>query len=131
MSGGEYSGGLVSAAKARQWLPDLQVVYATGSPESLAGHQVAAWELVLLNPLQMRRQRAAVAAVFGGRFALLCRGIIAIRRQRRRCRAEGQRELVRVHTLGALPKAGPPQVVDDLLQGGDARPSRPLRPRRA
>ncbi|MBV1800442.1 response regulator [Siccirubricoccus sp. G192] len=52
--------GLMLAAKARQWLPDLQVVYATGSPEKLAGHQVAAWERVFLKPFDLTMLTAAV-----------------------------------------------------------------------
>jgi CheY-like chemotaxis protein len=57
---GPGADGLVLAAKARQWLPDLQVVYATGSPEKLAGYQVAAWERVFLKPIDLTMLTAAV-----------------------------------------------------------------------
>ena len=75
----------------------------------------------LLDALQMRWQRAAVAAPFGSRFALRRRGVVASARRRRRYRPEGQRELARIDMLGALPEARPPQVVDHLLEGDDAR----------
>lgn len=42
----------------------------------------------------MRRQRAAVAAAFGGRLALRRRRIVAIRRRRQRCPAQGERKLI-------------------------------------
>lgn len=42
--------GLVLATKARQRLPNLQVVYATGSPEKFAGHAFAPWEKRFAKP---------------------------------------------------------------------------------
>ncbi|MDN3564899.1 response regulator [Paeniroseomonas aquatica] len=42
--------GLVLASKARRRLPDLQVVYATGSPEKFVGHVLAPWEKRFAKP---------------------------------------------------------------------------------
>lgn len=74
----------------------------------------------LLDALQVRRQRAAVAAALGGRLALRRWRIVATRRRWRRICAEGQRKLTRIDALDALPEARPPQVVDDLLELRDA-----------
>ena len=47
---GSGDDGLMLAAKARASLPDLQVVYATGSPDRLAGRRLALWEKVFIKP---------------------------------------------------------------------------------
>ena len=76
----------------------------------------------LLDPLQVRRQMAAVAAPLGMRLAATRgRVVVARRRWSGRCRAESQGQLPGVDLLGALAEAGPAQVVDDLLQRHDAR----------
>ena len=79
----------------------------------------------LLDPLQVRRQLAAVAAPLGMRLAA-ARGWVVVARRRwsgwRRRESQGQ--LPGVDALGALAEAGPAQVVDDLLQRRDARLSR-------
>ena len=65
---------------------------------------------------------AAVAAPLGMRLAATRGWVVVARRWwsgwRRR---ESQGQLAGVDTLGALAKAGPAQVVDDLLQRHDAR----------
>jgi len=70
----------------------------------------------------VRRQMAAVAAPLGMRLAATRGWVVVARRWwsgwRRR---ESQGQLAGVDTLGALAKAGPAQVVDDLLQRRDAR----------
>jgi hypothetical protein len=75
----------------------------------------------LLDPLQVRRQMAAVAAPLGARLVAPRRRIVVARRRWRRCRRESQDQLPGVDALGALAEAGPAQVVDDLLQRRDAR----------
>jgi hypothetical protein len=79
----------------------------------------------LLDPLQVRRQVAAVAPPLGMRLAAT-RGWVVVARWRwsgwRRRESQGQ--LPGVDALGALAEAGPTQVVDDLLQRRDARLSR-------
>src|SRR3954453_3479097 len=89
---------------------------------------VATWAMAvgkvqhLLDPLQVRRQVAAVAAPLGMRLAAT-RGWVVVARRRwsgwRRRESQGQ--LPGVDMLGALAEAGPAQVVDDLLQRYDAR----------
>ena len=55
--------GLVLAEQARRHLPDLQVVYATGSPEKLTGHSVAAWEKVFYKPFNPNSLATTVLAL--------------------------------------------------------------------
>lgn len=59
---GQGDDGLVLAAKARLLLPDLHVVYVTGSPERLAGRRIAAWETVFFKPYRMALLSAVVSA---------------------------------------------------------------------
>ncbi|MBL6081658.1 response regulator [Belnapia sp. T18] len=47
---GPGDNGLVLAAKLRLRFPNLQIVYATGSPEKFAGHTFSPWEKVFLKP---------------------------------------------------------------------------------
>ena len=62
----------------------------------------------LLDPLQVRRQRTAVAAPFGGGLAVPFRGVVVVSRRRGRIRPEEQRELAGIDALGAAPEACPP-----------------------
>jgi CheY-like chemotaxis protein len=55
--------GLVLAEQARRHLPDLQVVYATGSPEKLTGRSVAAWENVFYKPFNPNSLATTVFAL--------------------------------------------------------------------
>jgi DNA-binding NtrC family response regulator len=55
--------GLVLATKARQRWPELQVIYATGSPEKLTGHSFAPWERVFYKPFNPTALATAVFAV--------------------------------------------------------------------
>ena len=88
---------------------------------------VATWAMAvgkvqhLLDPLQVRRQMAAVAAPLGMRLAAARGRVVVARRRWRRCRRESQDQLPGVDALGALAEAGPAQVVDDLLQCRDPR----------
>ena len=54
--------GLVLAAKARRRWPELQVIYATGSPEKLEGHSVRPWEKVFFKPFDPAALAAAIFA---------------------------------------------------------------------
>jgi CheY-like chemotaxis protein len=47
---GPGDNGLVLAANARMHLPNLQIVYATGSPEILSGHILSPWEKAFFKP---------------------------------------------------------------------------------
>ena len=55
--------GLILAAKARACLPQLLVIYATGSPEKLIGHDLAPWQSVFLKPFDPTALAAAVTAL--------------------------------------------------------------------
>lgn len=55
--------GLLLAAKARRHLPNLQVVYATGSPEKFITHTFSPWERVFLKPFDPATLAAAVGAL--------------------------------------------------------------------
>ena len=54
--------GLVLAAKARRRWPELQVIYATSSPEKLEGHSVRPWEKVFFKPFDPAALAAAIFA---------------------------------------------------------------------
>ena len=60
---GAGDGGLLLAAKARRHLPNLQVVYATGSPEKFIAHTFSPWEMVFLKPFDPAALAAAVEAL--------------------------------------------------------------------
>jgi CheY-like chemotaxis protein len=55
--------GLVLAAQARKYLPELEVIYATGSPEMLRNRLVASWEQVFLKPFNPQTLTQAVSAL--------------------------------------------------------------------
>jgi CheY-like chemotaxis protein len=55
--------GLALAAKARLYLPHLQVVYATGSPEKFTGYRFSPWEQVFLKPFSPSALANAVSAL--------------------------------------------------------------------
>jgi DNA-binding NtrC family response regulator len=55
--------GLALAQQAKQLLPELQVIYATGSPHILDGHPLAAWEKVFIKPFNPSSLVAMVAAI--------------------------------------------------------------------
>ena len=55
--------GFVLAQHAKQLLPELQVIYATGSPHILDGHPLANWEKVFIKPFDPSTLVAVVAAM--------------------------------------------------------------------
>ena len=55
--------GLALAQQAKQLLPELQVIYATGSPHILEGHPLAAWEKVFIKPFNPSALVAMVTAI--------------------------------------------------------------------
>ncbi|RZA16695.1 MAG: response regulator [Proteobacteria bacterium] len=55
--------GLALAQQAKQLLPKLQVIYATGSPHILEGHSLATWEKVFIKPFNPSALVAMVAAM--------------------------------------------------------------------
>ena len=55
--------GLALAQQAKQLLPELQVIYATGSPHILEGHPLAAWEKVFIKPFNPSVLVAMVTAM--------------------------------------------------------------------
>jgi DNA-binding NtrC family response regulator len=60
---GPGDNGLTLAAKACQHLPELQVVYATGSPEMFRGHVFSSRERVFLKPFDAGVLVIAVAVL--------------------------------------------------------------------
>ena len=60
---GPGDNGLVLAAKARHRLPDLRIVYATGSPEMLRTHITRPWERVFIKPYDAGRLAVDVEAL--------------------------------------------------------------------
>ena len=66
---GPGDNGLVLAAKARRRMPELRIVYATGSPEMLRHHIVRPWERIFIKPFDAGRLAVEVEAldrVLGG-----------------------------------------------------------------
>ena len=55
--------GVALAAQLRLRFPDLQVVYATGSPENFAGHAFSSWEKVFFKPFSPMALVATVTAL--------------------------------------------------------------------
>jgi hypothetical protein len=74
----------------------------------------------LLDPLQVRRQAAAVAAPLGARLVAPQRIVVARRWWSGWRYRESQGQLPGVDALGTLAEAGPAQIVNDLLQRRDA-----------
>jgi DNA-binding response OmpR family regulator len=60
---GPGDNGLILAANARRHLPNLQIVYATGSPEIFSGHILAPWEKVFFKPFDTTALVAAVSVL--------------------------------------------------------------------
>jgi DNA-binding response OmpR family regulator len=60
---GPGENGLILAAKARRRVPDLRIVYATGSPELLRGHIVRPWERIFIKPFDACRLANEVQAL--------------------------------------------------------------------
>jgi DNA-binding response OmpR family regulator len=62
---GPGDNGLVLAANARSHLPNLQIVYATGSPEVFSGHTLSQWERVFFKPFDPVALVAALSGLSG------------------------------------------------------------------
>jgi CheY-like chemotaxis protein len=60
---GPGDNGLTLAATARMHLTDLQIIYATGSPEMFRGHTLALWEKVFFKPFDPFALVATVSAL--------------------------------------------------------------------
>ncbi|RZA16399.1 MAG: response regulator [Proteobacteria bacterium] len=60
---GPGDNGIALAHQAKRLLPNLRVIYATGSPEILDGHTFGAWEKVFLKPFYPSFLVAAVVAM--------------------------------------------------------------------
>jgi DNA-binding NtrC family response regulator len=60
---GPGENGLVLAAKVRRRVPELRVVYATGSPELLRCHSLRPWERLFIKPFDACRLAAEVQAL--------------------------------------------------------------------
>ena len=59
--------GLALAKKARLWLPELLVVYETGSPELFRDHAFADWEKVFYKPFDPMALAQTLLALEGAR----------------------------------------------------------------
>jgi DNA-binding NtrC family response regulator len=60
---GSGDNGLILAAKARRKLPNLRVVYKTGSPELLRNRVIRPWERVFIKPFDASRLASEVLAL--------------------------------------------------------------------
>jgi DNA-binding NtrC family response regulator len=60
---GPGENGMVLAAKVRRRVPDLRIVYATGSPEMLRGRTLRPWERLFIKPFDACRLATEVQAL--------------------------------------------------------------------
>jgi DNA-binding NtrC family response regulator len=63
LSRGSGDNGLMLAAKARLKIPNLRVVYETGSPEMLRNRLMRPWERVFIKPFDASRLASEVLAL--------------------------------------------------------------------
>jgi CheY-like chemotaxis protein len=60
---GPGENGLILAARARRRLPELRIVYATGSPELVRRHILRPWERIFIKPFDASRLATEVQAL--------------------------------------------------------------------